>query len=86
MISETYTGTIPASIGNLSSLQSLNLAGNWIYGGSGLLYGTIPSTIGALTSLETLHAPPPRKQTEEGETTDVRLPPAAGAASYLVIS
>ena len=47
--SQGLTGTIPASLGNLTSLRSLNLFGNWP------LAGTIPPELGQLTNLTYLN-------------------------------
>ena len=47
LMGNNLTGTIPASLGVLTSLQSLNLNSNH-------LSGTIPATLGNLTSLQSL--------------------------------
>ena len=47
-VEKELTGTIPAELGQLSSLETLNLGNNQ-------LTGTIPAELGQLSSLETLN-------------------------------
>ncbi|WP_462318464.1 C10 family peptidase, partial [Marinilabilia sp.] len=55
VMSNSLEGSIPASIGNLSSLNLLNINRDTTYFGKGGLTGIIPSTIGNLRNLRTLH-------------------------------
>ncbi|MCF0058298.1 T9SS type A sorting domain-containing protein [Dyadobacter sp. CY356] len=53
----SLTGSLPADIGNLSALVSLNLKGNdplWLQGAYLTISGTIPAQIGNLSNLEYL--------------------------------